>query len=121
MVHFSLFQISPAFRKFLNVRKFLQTCPKNVVDSEFRFPPIFTKTLNSPCFGTVLSSPYFRKFPALISWNLHVFLYTLRVFRFPLLLPMCCIYASHYWTPLYEGLLVLCIHACTCRPTFVCM
>src|SRR6218665_4195138 len=95
MVHFSLFQISPAFRKFLNVRKFLQTFSKNLGDSEFRFP-IFTKTLNSPCFGTVLSSPYFRKFPALISWNLHVFLYTLRVFRFPYFYP--CDACMHHTT-----------------------
>src|SRR6218665_449010 len=96
MVHFSLFQISPAFRKFLNVRKFLQTCPKNVGDSEFRFPPIFTKTLNSPCFGTVLSFPYFRKFPALISWNLHVFYILYVFFVSPYIYP--CVAFTHHST-----------------------
>src|SRR6218665_683292 len=94
MVHFSLFQISPAFRKFLNVRKFLQTFPKNLGDSVFRFPPIFTKTLNSPCFGTVLSSPYFRKFPALISWNLHAFYILYVFFVFPYFYP-CDAFMHH--------------------------
>src|SRR6218665_2006243 len=94
--------------------------------------PIFTKTLNSACFGTVLSSPYFSKFPALISWNLHVFYILYVFFVSPYFYPCDAWvkvvkpytvhgYASHYWTPMNEDLLVLCIHACTCRPMYVTM
>ena len=101
MMHFPLFQIFPLFPKILQT-------PRQIV-SVWPFPKIFFRFSHLPkslmTFYFTISSlfpPYFGKtiiFPLLLKFhpdfvNVHVFLHTLRVFRFPLVWPWC-FYASH--------------------------
>jgi len=99
MMHFPLFQISPYFpiifrlcrKSFFQLHLFPQK--RSVLFLQniwWPFPPTFK-----------IFSSWFRK--------IYVFLHTLCVFRFPLVLPWC-ITQYMYWTPLIDSSIICEIH-----------